>query len=351
MQIKAVQKENLKHNKWIWIVLLISLIIAITNLFPWLFTHIVVWQREFNQLISDNLQEIKHNPRVAGSMLILISFLYGIFHAAGPGHGKFIIVSYLSTHQSKLKKSMKLSFLSSLMQGVVAILATSIVVVILNLSSAYFKLSQLWLERVAYLLVILLGLRWCYQSFQKFIKKHRTLSQANKVPHIRQINVLADNLRIGQNITQIQSQEFIPHEHGTDCGCGHKHMPEHTELEQATSWKSQFLVIMSIGMRPCTGAIFVLFLSYMLNLYAWGIVATLAMSIGTGLALSSFAAMVQYARSTAIKVGKWYLSPTLNLDFDVLIKLIAGLLLIFFAISLLYGTTLPSSGGATLFGR
>ena len=82
-------------------------------------------------------------------MVDFSAFFYGVLHALGPGHGKFIIASYLSTHESQLKTSVRLSLLSSLMQGFVAVAATSIVVVILNLSSKYFKLSQLWLERSA----------------------------------------------------------------------------------------------------------------------------------------------------------------------------------------------------------
>ena len=85
--------------------------------------------------------------------MIFAAFSYGVLHALGPGHGKFIIASYLSTHESQLKTSVRLSLLSSLMQGFVAVAATSIVVVILNLSSKYFKLSQLWLERSALILI------------------------------------------------------------------------------------------------------------------------------------------------------------------------------------------------------
>ena len=67
------------------------------------------------------------------------------------------LVIFLRT-KVNLKTSIRLSLLSSLMQGFVAVAATSIVVVILNLSSKYFKLSQLWLERSALILLVLLGI-------------------------------------------------------------------------------------------------------------------------------------------------------------------------------------------------
>ncbi|MDU8924432.1 zinc transporter permease subunit ZevB [Pasteurellaceae bacterium LIM206] len=339
----SVNKTKTAISVFIFLVL----VFASIYLFPWLFSRLISWQQAFNQLISTNLHEIKRHSLHAGWGLILVSFFYGVLHALGPGHGKFIIAGYLSSHESALKKSMKLTFLSSLMQGVVAVSATSIVVVALNLSSAYFKLSQLWLERFAFGLIILLGLRWVYQSGKKlYLRRYKN---STVKPQIRQIHRPPSQMqKIGKNDTAL----LLPRRtHNAVCGCGHRHVPDQTQLARSTDWKSQFLVIISIGMRPCTGAIFILFLSYMLGLYLWGVFATLAMSLGTGLTLSGFALMVQYARSSAVKLGKWYLSPRLNGYGDVLVKLFAGIFVTTVALVLLYGTSLPSSGGAVLFGR
>ena len=103
-------------------------------------------------------------------------------------------------------------------------------------------------------------------------------------------------------------------------------------------------------MRPCSGAIFVLFLAYMLDLYWWGILATFAMSLGTGLMLSLFAVLVRYARNVAIRLGHWYGLAGSNQKGEAMIKCIAGAIMIFFALSLLYGTMEAVTGGAALFG-
>lgn len=100
-----------------YVVLLLLLGIGAYFLFPYLFFKIALWQRDINQLMSDYLHQIQTDKTHAGMWLIAISFLYGVFHAIGPGHGKFIIATYLSTHQTQLKTSMKLTFLSSLVQG------------------------------------------------------------------------------------------------------------------------------------------------------------------------------------------------------------------------------------------
>lgn len=331
-------------SKWLSVVLFVVLSAAVFYLFPFLFKQVVVWQREFNQLMSGYLHQIKQNPGYAGSWLIVVSFVYGVFHALGPGHGKFIIAGYLSTHQSKIKTSMYLTLLSSLMQGLVAVTAVSIVVVVLNLSSVYFRLSQLWLERFAFILLILLGLTWIWQSFKNFSKKGRTFSGQAKL-QIKSIRSIAPAPQ-----SAVSNQQNI-HRHDAHCGCGHQHVPDQAQLARANSVKSQLLIILSIGMRPCTGAIFVLFLAYTLNLFSWGIAATFAMSLGTGITLSGFALLVRYARKIAVRLGQWYLAPQITKNLDMMVKLIAGVFVVFLATGLLYNTTLPVAGGAVLFGR
>ena len=327
----------------VYFTLLLFLIFFLAYAFPRLFTQIADWQRLFNQLISDNLHHIQQHSAAAGVTLITASFLYGVIHALGPGHGKFIIASYLSTHESRLKQSIKLSVFSSLTQGIVAVVATSVVLIVLNLSSRYFKLSQLWLERGAFLLLAGLGLYWIYQGSRTLKKPSTTLF------HINKLTPLSSSQTSSQSA--VKNHRTFSTEHAPVCACGHQHLPNAQQLKKAEDWKSQLLVILSIGMRPCSGAIFVLFLSYMLDIYLWGVVATLAMSLGTGLMLALFAALVKYTRHLAIALGNWYGKGFTRYHSEALMKLVAGSIMLFFALALLYGTTLPMSGGAVLFAR
>lgn len=323
----------------VYFTFLLFLIFFLAYAFPRLFTQIADWQRLFNQLISDNLHHIQQHSAATGVTLITASFLYGVIHALGPGHGKFIIASYLSTHESRLKQSIKLSVFSSLTQGIVAVVATSVVLIVLNLSSRYFKLSQLWLERGAFLLLAGLGLYWIYQGSRSRKKTSTTLFQINKLTPL------------SSSQSAVKNHRTFSTEHAPVCACGHQHLPNAQQLKKAEDWKSQLLVILSIGMRPCSGAIFVLFLSYMLDIYLWGVVATLAMSLGTGLMLALFAALVKYTRYLAITLGNWYGKGFTRYHSEALMKLVAGGIMLFFALALLYGTTLPMNGGAVLFAR
>lgn len=44
-----------------------------------------------------------NNHQYSGGVWLLVgAFLYGVLHAIGPGHGKFIVTTYLSTNQESL---------------------------------------------------------------------------------------------------------------------------------------------------------------------------------------------------------------------------------------------------------
>ena len=99
------------------------------------------WQKSFNLSLSSALHALKAHEQQAGWTLVGISFLYGVFHAVGPGHGKVILSSYLSLENTVIKHAMKISLASALVQGLVAVLLVSVIVVVFTLSRQYFNIA------------------------------------------------------------------------------------------------------------------------------------------------------------------------------------------------------------------
>ena len=58
------------------------------------------------------------------------------------------------------------------------------------------------------------------------------------------------------------------HQHDENCGCGHAHLPS---AGQMVGKKTQALVVFSMGMRPCSGAIMMLLFAKVIGVYAWGV--------------------------------------------------------------------------------
>ena len=315
------------------LIVLALLAVAVYWVYPLLLHNVILWQKAFNLQLSSSLNQLNQQHQEAGITLILISFFYGIFHAIGPGHGKFILTSYLALEQSKLKQAVKISLASSIVQGIVAILLVSIIIVAFTLSRTYFNLTLKWVERGSFMLMILLGVYWIYQAWQGI--------RPPKL-QIRKISLM----QMPQEKTPLVSHH-IHHEH---CGCGHQHLPSSVQMNQSTGWKSQLFLILSIGSRPCSGAILVLFLSYTLNIYLWGILATLMMALGTGITLTIFALIVIFARHKAVQLKMWYFPAKFSFPIASSLKFLTACVLIGMGILLLHSSFIEATTG-TIFRR
>lgn len=299
--------------------------------YPYLLFKVSEWQRAFNLSLSSSLKSLKQHSDQAGWSLILVSFLYGAFHAVGPGHGKFILTSYLSLSQTKLPKAIKITLLSALVQGFIAIGLVTLLVVLFSLSRSYFNLTLKWVERGSFVVMVLFGLYFCYQGIKVIQSSKRRPQKSLQIQQIRAIQPNTFSLK----------PQF--HSHSGHCQCGHKHLPSALEMEQVTDWKSTAMLILSIGLRPCSGAILVLFLAYTLDIYGWGVLSALAMAFGTGLTLTLFACLVLFARHKAIQTGQWYLSLRTSNGVGQVIKIAVGITLVVFGVILFHSSLLDTS--------
>jgi nickel/cobalt exporter len=243
---------------------------------PQVLRESIFWQREFNQQLSSLLKAVAENPTKAGSSLLLVSFIYGVLHALGPGHGKVVISTWLATHPSKLKSSIGLTLASSLLQGLVAVLLVVVVLSVLALPARQLHLSSFWLEKGSYALVGLLGILLCWRALKKLHSILRKPTFKAFTPH------------------------HVHHEH---CGCGHQHLPTPEQLQQGDDWRARLVIVLSMGMRPCSGAIMVLLFSKVVGVFAWGVASAMAMVAGTSLTISSLALLVHSFRTLAVKLS------------------------------------------------
>jgi len=238
----------------------------------------IQWQRLINQELSSLLRQVAENPTRAGVILLGVSFGYGVLHALGPGHGKIVITTWLATHPSKLKTSLKLTFAASLLQGLVAIGLVTLLLVVLQLPSRQLHLSSFWLEKGSYLLVGVLGLLLCLRA-------------------IRRLRILLRRQPTFRVFT-------LQHTHDEHCGCGHQHVPDPQQIAAGDDWRARLMVVLSMGIRPCSGAIMVLLFSKVIGVFSWGVLSALAMALGTAMTLSGLALLVHGCRNVAIRLSK-----------------------------------------------
>ena len=310
-----------------WWPLLLFMVVAVFGAlwlwqaWPQVVMRSALWQREVNIQMSTLLKAVAENPASAGGTLLLFSFVYGVLHALGPGHGKVVITTWLATHPSKLKPAIGLTLASSLLQGLVAILLVVVVLSLLALPARQLHLSGYWLEKGSYLLVGVLGLLLCWRA----LKRLRQLLQA---PRFR---------------------AFTPHHvHHDNCGCGHQHLPTQSQLQNGGDWRARLVIVLSMGMRPCSGAIMVLLFSKVIGVFAWGVASALAMAAGTSLTISGLALLVHGFRQLAVKLsGKR--APVLWRQIGWTTLALAGGVVLVSAAVVMWMSALPPGGGLRPF--
>ena len=310
-----------------WWPLLLFMVVAVFGAlwlwqaWPQVVMRSALWQREVNIQMSTLLKAVAENPTKAGGTLLLFSFVYGVLHALGPGHGKVVITTWLATHPSKLKPAIGLTLASSLLQGLVAILLVVVVLSLLALPARQLHLSGYWLEKGSYLLVGVLGLLLCWRA----LKRLRQLLQA---PRFR---------------------AFTPHHvHHDNCGCGHQHLPTQSQLQNGGDWRARLVIVLSMGMRPCSGAIMVLLFSKVIGVFAWGVASALAMAAGTSLTISGLALLVHGFRQLAVKLsGKR--APVLWRQIGWTTLALAGGVVLVSAAVVMWMSALPPGGGLRPF--
>ena len=260
------------------LVLLAGLGIAIYLQWDAFVAATIEWQKSLHEMLASHIGAVSENALNYGGALIALSFGYGVFHAVGPGHGKAVITTYLGTNKESIGKGILISFAAAILQSVIAILLVSALARTLK-----FKLAEVHnygndMALASYVLVMMLGVMLVISSIRRLFRLKRS----------RQQTAFHDDHHNDGHA----HQRAHSHSHDSDCGCSHSHVPE----KNASIWQT-LTVILSMGFRPCSGAIVVLIYAHLVGVYSYGVMATLMMGIGTGLSVSLIAVATLFARN------------------------------------------------------
>ncbi|GGF63201.1 nickel/cobalt efflux system [Terasakiella brassicae] len=237
--------------------------------------YIRTQQQLFHREMAGAIRAIQDGGLHAIWAMITISFLYGVFHAAGPGHGKAVIGTYLLSHESKLKKGIALSFASAFIQGLSAIVLVEGLVGIIGLSRSDAKDAVPMLEMVSFALIALIGLVLVKRGVQALWQRNH---HKHKHDHHHSDHVCST--------------------------CGHSHAPDPALLTPKSSLKDVLAIIFSVGIRPCSGSVLMLIFAELIGLRFAGIAAVMAISLGTAITVSSLALLAIYFRKTALYIAE-----------------------------------------------
>jgi nickel/cobalt transporter (NicO) family protein len=271
-------------------------------------------QSEFYREISATIRAAKSDGS-AVLTLLAISFAYGVFHAAGPGHGKAVISSYLVANQETALRGVVLSFASALMQSLVAVIIVGICARLLNATAKTMCGAERVIEIASYGLIAAFGARLVWVKGAGFIR-------ALQVPRPIPAMALAghhDHPAAGHDHHHDHSHPHAHaghhdhdhdgdrhqagHDHVHDEHCGHSHGPDPSELAGPGGWRRGLSAILTVGVRPCSGAILVLVFALAQGLFWAGIAATFVMGLGTAMTVATIAVLAVLTKDLARRLS------------------------------------------------
>ena len=139
-------------------------------------------QAMFYQELAGMIRAAKDNGSALWG-LMGISFVYGIFHAAGPGHGKAVISSYLFANEETWRRGIALSLASAVMQSLTAITIVGVAAVLLGATAKLMSDTVNLIETVSYVLIVLLGARLAMGQGIWLLRRAPRLEEPNAAGH------------------------------------------------------------------------------------------------------------------------------------------------------------------------
>ncbi|MDO8980771.1 MAG: nickel/cobalt transporter [Afipia sp.] len=274
-------------------------------------------QSEFYRQMSATIRAAKTDGSAVWALLG-ISFAYGIFHAAGPGHGKAVISSYLVANEETAKRGIVLSFASALMQALVAIAVVGIGAWLLNATAKTMCSAERVIEIASYGLIAALGARLVWSKGGGFVRALRSLRGApasqlapamahghDHHGHTHDHSHAAHACDVHHDHAH-HGHDHHAHDHAGhvhDEHCGHSHGPEPSALAGPGGWSRGLSAILTVGIRPCSGAILVLVFALAQGLFWAGVAATLLMGLGTAITVSAIAVIAVSAKGLATRMA------------------------------------------------
>ena len=260
-------------------------------------------QSSLTHLIAGKVHALHGQPSAAWG-LVGLGLAYGVVHAAGPGHGKAVLASYMLANETSLKRGAAMALMAALLQALIAIALVGAAGFVFRATASQMNQAADWIDLASYCSIAAIGawLVWrkggaLIAALSEHTRRRRAVTSAPAYAGVawRQpaFSLSAAAYRAGP-----------PDGPGEPVDeCGHMHMPDPAELNGAFSWRAAAGTVIAAGARPCSGAILVLVFAMAQGLFAAGVAAAFAMAIGTAVTTGALAWTAVFAKSAAMRLA------------------------------------------------
>jgi ABC-type nickel/cobalt efflux system permease component RcnA len=229
-------------------------------------------------------------------------------HAAGPGHGKLLIGAYGMGSRVRLLPLSVIALLSSLAQAVSAVVLVYAGVWLLGWTrERMVGVAEDVMLPVSHAAIAGIGLWLVWRGWRALPRRSARPSvpdahadgHAHSHRHVHASNVHAHDHAHdhGHGHGVGDGHHHDDHDHAA---CGHRHGPTIEEVSRVSGLRDAALLIGSIALRPCTGSLFLLILTWQMGIGAAGVLGAFAIGLGTATLTLVVAGLSVWTREGAI---------------------------------------------------
>ena len=261
-------------------------------------------------------------------LLVGLSFAYGVFHAAGPGHGKAVISSYMLANEVALRRGVMLSFVSAFLQALTAILVMALVFLVLRGTAVSMTDATWFLEVASYVLITLFGAWLLWQKAGARLRRRcsaptrRTAcrprmrirhahghghahahghAHSHAEAHSRsRITIIAHHGHDHAFATRMRTRIRTPGSRSARRAATAMRRIRRCCRATASTGSTAWSAVVAVGLRPCSGALIVLTFAFLNGLWVGGVLSVFAMAVGTAITVSALATLAVTAKNWAV---------------------------------------------------
>ncbi|MBD1206303.1 MAG: hypothetical protein H9533_19495 [Rhodobacteraceae bacterium] len=278
-------------------------------------------QRALQAPLAGAVRAVQAGQPAAWAGLMVICFGYGVVHAAGPGHGKFVIGGYGLARRVPLLRLGTVALAASLAQAGVAVALVYAGVLALGWTrERMVGLAEGALAAASWGVIVVLGLWLVWRGLRRALQqaRARTADAGHGLHH--------------HGHHHHDHDHDYEHDHGPDCGCGHSHGPSVAEVAGLTGWRDTLALIGSVAIRPCSGALFLLILTFQMGIGAAGVAGAFAIGLGVAVVTIGVASLAVWSREGVLaglgEARVWKVLPVIEIAGGAMIAALAiGMLL------------------------
>lgn len=260
-------------------------------------------QRDLQNALARAVRAARAGEAGVVGGLISAALLYGVVHAAGPGHGKVLIGGAAAASRRTALRMAGIGLVASLGQAVTAILLVAGAMTLLEAGARWaVGTAEDVLAPASYAAIGAVGLLLVWRGLRGLRAQARLSGAGASRGHHADGHAGHGHEGHGHGHGHAGHTHGHGHAHGAaegDACCGHKHAPSIQEVTGLRGWRDTLLLVGAIAMRPCTGAIIVLVVAWKAGLFPLGMAAATAMALGTGAVVAAVALGAVWLRDAA----------------------------------------------------